>query len=53
MTAEQVIDFFAPQQSSVNIVREWLVSAGIAADRIGHSVNKQVGLSQPSPIISK
>jgi tripeptidyl-peptidase-1 len=41
MTAEEVIDFFAPHEDSVNAVINWLVDAGIARERIGHSVNKQ------------
>ena len=32
---------FAPARESVEAVRSWLVSAGIAAHRIGHSANKQ------------
>lgn len=42
MTAEEVIDFFAPEESSVNIVIDWLVSSGISRNRIGQSFNKQV-----------
>lgn len=42
MTAGEVIDFFAPEQSSVDVVIDWLVSAGISRNRIGQSVNKQV-----------
>jgi tripeptidyl-peptidase-1 len=42
MTAEEIIDFFAPPQSSVEIVMTWLSDSGISADRIGQSVNKQV-----------
>ncbi|KAH8879787.1 subtilisin-like protein [Thozetella sp. PMI_491] len=41
MSAQEVIDFFAPSQSSVDAVKEWLVSAGIEGHRIGHSANKQ------------
>ncbi|KUI69579.1 Tripeptidyl-peptidase sed1 [Cytospora mali] len=41
MTAEEVVDFFAPQQASVDIIIDWLVSSGISRDRIGQSVNKQ------------
>ena len=41
MTAEEVIDFFAPQQSSVDAVHDWLVDSGISPERIGQSVNKQ------------
>ena len=42
MTPEEVIDFFAPQQSSVDAITEWLVSSGISADRFALSANKQV-----------
>ncbi|KAI1124400.1 peptidase S8/S53 domain-containing protein [Nemania abortiva] len=41
MTADEVVDFFAPAQSTVNAIVEWLTTAGIAAERIGHSANKQ------------
>ena len=41
MTPEEVIDFFAPHQSSVDSVVDWLASSGIAKDRVGHSANKQ------------
>lgn len=41
MTAEEVIDFFAPHQSSKDAVVDWLIDSGIAADRIGQSANKQ------------
>jgi tripeptidyl-peptidase-1 len=42
MTAEEVIDFFAPAQATVDAIFGWLTDSGIAAERIGHSVNKQV-----------
>lgn len=42
MTPEEVIDFFAPEESTVETVKGWLISSGISAERIGHSVNKQV-----------
>jgi tripeptidyl-peptidase-1 len=42
MTPEEVIEFFSPAQTTVDVVKEWLISSGIPADRIGHSVNKQV-----------
>lgn len=42
MTAEEVVDLFAPHQSSVDTVVDWLVESGISRDRIGHSANKQV-----------
>ncbi|KAK3937828.1 putative Tripeptidyl-peptidase sed1 [Diplogelasinospora grovesii] len=41
MTAEEVIDFFAPPQASVDVVTEWLVGSGFAPERISQSVNKQ------------
>ncbi|KAB5513198.1 putative Tripeptidyl-peptidase sed1 [Coniochaeta sp. 2T2.1] len=41
MSAEEVIDLFAPSAESVNAVTEWLKSAGFAADRISQSANKQ------------
>ncbi|PNS17151.1 hypothetical protein CAC42_7205 [Sphaceloma murrayae] len=40
-TAEEVTDFFAPAADTVQAVRSWLVSAGIAPERIGQSANKQ------------
>ena len=40
-SAEEVIEIFAPPKEAVDTVRDWLVSAGIAAERIGQSVNKQ------------
>jgi hypothetical protein len=42
MTAEEVVDFFAPHQSTVDAVTEWLVESGISADRFAISANKQV-----------
>ncbi|KAL7940291.1 peptidase S8/S53 domain-containing protein [Trichoderma barbatum] len=41
MTAEEIIDFFSPQQDSVDTVISWLVNSGISRDRIGQSYNKQ------------
>jgi tripeptidyl-peptidase I len=41
MTAEEVIDFFAPDQYRVDLVIDWLVSEGFEREKIGHSVNKQ------------
>jgi tripeptidyl-peptidase-1 len=41
MTSEEVTDFFAPAQSSVDAVIDWLVSSGIAPSRISQSANKQ------------
>jgi tripeptidyl-peptidase-1 len=40
-SAEEVADIFAPSQSTVDAVRDWLLSAGIPAERISQSVNKQ------------
>lgn len=42
MTAEEVIDFFAPHPSSVEAVMDWLVTSGIPAHRVSLSTNKQV-----------
>jgi tripeptidyl-peptidase-1 len=42
MTAEEVIEFFAPPASTVNAVIDWIAASGIARERIGHSTNKQV-----------
>ncbi|MAD83857.1 MAG: hypothetical protein CL912_12920 [Deltaproteobacteria bacterium] len=42
MTPEEVIEFFAPRQSSTDAVMNWLASSGISADRCAPSVNKQV-----------
>ncbi|KAI1298791.1 subtilisin-like protein [Xylaria venustula] len=41
MSAQEVIDFFAPHESSIDVIREWVQSAGISADRISLSANKQ------------
>ena len=49
MTTEEVVDFFAPHQSTVDAVTEWLIESGICADRFAISANKQVlSLSQLS-----
>lgn len=40
-TASEINDIFAPKESTVKIVTEWLASAGIDPDRISQSVNKQ------------
>lgn len=34
-------DLFAPSQDSVDAVRDWLHEAGIGAERISQSVNRQ------------
>lgn len=41
MSESDVHDLFAPSQESVDRVRGWLESSGIAAGRISQSVNKQ------------
>lgn len=41
MSAADVIDMFAPAEETVNAITEWLTSAGIAADKIALSANKQ------------
>ncbi|TVY75723.1 Tripeptidyl-peptidase [Lachnellula suecica] len=38
---EEIIEIFAPAQDSVDAVKSWLESAGIEAQRISQSVNKQ------------
>ncbi|KAK0119805.1 Tripeptidyl-peptidase sed1 [Cadophora gregata] len=40
-SAEEVADIFAPSQDTVDAVRGWLVSAGIASEKISQSINKQ------------
>jgi tripeptidyl-peptidase-1 len=42
MSAQEVIDFFAPHESSVDVVQNWLHSAGISKNRVALSANKQV-----------
>jgi tripeptidyl-peptidase I len=39
-TSDQVHEHFAPSQGSVNAVRTWLNSSGIAHHRVVHSENK-------------
>ncbi|KAH9883818.1 subtilisin-like protein [Xylariomycetidae sp. FL2044] len=41
MTAEEVVELFAPDVASVDIVVDWLQTSGISKDRIALSVNKQ------------
>lgn len=43
MTPEEVIDFFAPHETTVTTVIDWVVGSGIARERVSQSVNKQVG----------
>lgn len=38
---EEIRDLFAPATDTVNAVREWLESAGVAPHRITQSANKQ------------
>ena len=45
MSADEVISFFSPARESIDVVVEWLTSAGIDIDRISQSVNKQVSSS--------
>ena len=42
MTADEVIDFFAPDSTTTDAVMEWIASSGIGSDRAAVSVNKQV-----------
>jgi tripeptidyl-peptidase I len=39
-TQEQVVDHFKPTDETVDVVRDWLISSGIALNRITHSDNK-------------
>lgn len=40
-SAEEVADIFAPSQTTVDSIHDWLVSSGIGAKKISQSVNKQ------------
>jgi subtilase family serine protease len=40
MTAEEVIEKFAPSNESVEAVTAWLISSGISGERITHTDNK-------------
>jgi tripeptidyl-peptidase-1 len=40
-SAQEVAEIFAPSQSTVDSIRSWLQSAGIEAEKISQSVNKQ------------
>jgi tripeptidyl-peptidase-1 len=42
MTPDEVIDFFAPDKSTIDAVMDWVTKSGISTDRVGLSVNKQV-----------
>lgn len=46
MSARDVIDYFSPPESSVETVTEWLKDAGIGAERVSQSANKQVSVAQ-------
>ena len=39
-TPEQIVNFFAPSESTVDSIRKWLCGSGIAEDKLRHSVNK-------------
>lgn len=41
MTSKEVIDFFAPERTSVEAVVGWITSSGIHIDRISQSANRQ------------
>jgi len=41
LTPDEIIDFFSPETETVDAVTGWLKDAGISADRIKLSVNKQ------------
>lgn len=45
MTTDEVTKLFAPAQSSVDAVIDWLVSSGISPSRISQSANKQASRS--------
>ncbi|KAI1760631.1 subtilisin-like protein [Hypoxylon sp. FL1150] len=41
LSAEEVVEFFAPAEASLNAIKDWLVEAGISSDAISQSSNKQ------------
>ncbi|KAK8038492.1 tripeptidyl-peptidase sed1 [Apiospora rasikravindrae] len=41
LTSTEVADFFAPSNTSVVVVKDWLVEAGIPASTISQSLNRQ------------
>ena len=41
LNVHEVNDLFAPAKDAVSAVRDWLENAGIAADRVTQSANKQ------------
>jgi tripeptidyl-peptidase I len=49
--AGEVAEIFAPSQATVDSVREWLVSAGIPAEKISQSLNKQWMSDGCSPML--
>lgn len=40
-SAEEVHDIFAPSESAVDTIHQWLVSAGVHPEKISQSTNKQ------------
>lgn len=40
-SSEEIIDIFAPEERAVEAIRTWLMSAGIRAERLSVSANKQ------------
>ncbi|CAK7204234.1 hypothetical protein SEUCBS139899_006989 [Sporothrix eucalyptigena] len=41
MSSKEVVDFFAPERNTVDVVVSWLTSAGIHIDRVTQSANRQ------------
>jgi tripeptidyl-peptidase-1 len=41
LSAEEIVDHFAPAKHTVDAVRSWLEASGVAAHRISQSANKQ------------
>ncbi|KUJ15936.1 alkaline serine protease [Mollisia scopiformis] len=41
MSPEEIVDFFAPEESTIDAVTAWLAESGIGSDRFALSVNKQ------------
>ncbi|KAI1337368.1 subtilisin-like protein [Xylariaceae sp. FL0016] len=41
LSAEDVVDFFSPSETTIRAVKDWLVSAGIPSHSISQSDNKQ------------
>ena len=42
LTSDEVVRMFAPEETAVNAVKDWLNTAGVALSRLSQSVNKQV-----------